>query len=80
MKVEVPFVNANGKTETKTADLVNFVANAEPWSEYLLEDGTLVRMKQTAMRFAKLDDVVGADGKPLYNIQTQPTIVILPKI
>jgi len=76
-KVEVP-VFRNGKMEKETGELVNIVKQEEPWSEYYLEDGTIIRTKQTLLQLAKMD-LPGPDGKPIYTMQSQPNIVVIPK-
>lgn len=46
---------------------------AEPWSEYLLSDGTVLRAKTVAVRVHRALQP-DPDGKPVYFIETQ-TIV-----
>lgn len=44
-------------------------AQAEPWTEYLLSDGTLLRMKMTAFEVTRADGVFEADGTPVYVVK-----------
>jgi len=80
-KIKVPFFipDKEGKTTTemKTGELVKVAKCDEPWSEYTLEDGTLIRTKQTALHIVKMDEL-GPDGNPIYSIQTQPSLVVIP--
>ena len=76
-RVEIP-VFKDGKIEKKFGESVKIVKQDEPWSEYSLEDGTVIRMKQTVLQIIKLDEH-GPDGRPVYTMQTQPNTVILPK-
>ena len=77
-KVEVPIVR-NGVLKHEFGELANIVEQTEPWSEYRLDDGTIIRTKQTLMQLVKMD-TPGPDGKPFYAMQTQPTIVVIPKV
>jgi hypothetical protein len=45
----------------------------EAWSEYSLEDGNRIRMKQAVVSIIKTDQR-NLDGTPLYVIQSQPII------
>lgn len=77
-KVAVP-VYRDGKPQQEFGELVDVVDTKEPWSEYRLIDGTIIRTKQTLMQLVRLD-TPGPDGKPVYTMQTQPTVVVIPKI
>ena len=69
----------DGKLVKEYGEMVTVVEQKEPWSEYRLEDGTLIRTKQTLMQLVKMD-TPGPDGKPVYTMQTQPTIMVIPNI
>lgn len=45
-------------------------ANQEAWSEYLLEDGTVVRMKVIITDVLRIDNVYDGDGNPVYQIKS----------
>lgn len=77
-RVAVPALK-DGKLVTEYGEMVTVVEQKEPWSEYRLEDGTLIRTKQTLMQIVKMD-TPGPDGKPVYTMQTQPTIMVIPNI
>lgn len=77
-RVAVPALK-DGKLVTEYGEMVTVVEQKEPWSEYRLEDGTLIRTKQTLMQLVKMD-TPGPDGKPVYTMQTQPTIMVIPNI
>ncbi len=57
------------------AQLLNYVAEAEPWNVYRLEDGSTVRVKVvlTRVEFNGLD----ADGKPNYQLGFQQIIDVV---
>jgi len=77
-RVEVPIFK-DGKLEKKIGEAVKVIKQDEPWCEYFLEDGTILRMKQTMLQVVKLDEL-GQDGKPLYAMQTQPNTIIINKV
>jgi len=80
-KVKVPILipDKEGKMETKmqTGELVNIIEQNEPWSEYKLEDGTLIKTKQTVLQIVKMEEL-DPIGNPVYSIQTQPNLVVIP--
>ncbi len=78
VKVRVPVVT-DGQRSDELGELMNIVKQSEPWSEYVLEDGTIIRTKQTLMQLVKMDKV-GPDGKSIYSMQTQPSIVVIPSV
>jgi hypothetical protein len=82
-KIRIPFVVANGPDNKpvvmqKEGEFVTVVDQKEPWSEYILEDGTIIRTKQTLLQVVKMDEP-GPDGKPVYNMQAQPNCSCYPK-
>lgn len=78
-KIEVPFMKDGKLAGTKTGELVNIVRQSEPWSEYVLDDGTVIRTKQTVLKLVRMDEP-DAKGKPIYSMQSQPIIDVIPKI
>jgi hypothetical protein len=49
----------------------------EPWSEYLLEDGTVIRIKQVLTRAVRLAEYDG-DDNPVYLVQGTNVMVVSP--
>ena len=47
-RVAIPALK-DGKLVKEYGEMVTVVEQKEPWSEYRLEDGTLIRTKQTLM-------------------------------
>ena len=66
-----------GSMEEKTKVLINnqwvlatrvpVRSTQEGWSEYLLEDGSVVRVKIVVTEVAKVDDMYEPDGTPVYS-------------
>jgi hypothetical protein len=77
--MRVPFVGPDGAITQETGTLVNVVKTDEPWSEYVLEDGTKLRMKQTVINVVRLDDK-DDNGNPMYSIQSQQTLFVIPQV
>lgn len=48
------------------ADELDYVEEKEPWSVYKLEDGTVVKAKQSLVSICKLVDKFKPDGEPIY--------------
>jgi hypothetical protein len=78
-RMKVPFINPDGTIVQKIGTLVKVAKADEPWSEYSLEDGTKLRMKQTIVNVVKLDDK-NDSGDPVYSIQSQQTLSVVPQI
>jgi hypothetical protein len=78
-RMKVPFINPDGTITQKIGTLVKVTKTDEQWSEYSLEDGTKLRMKQTIINVVKLDDK-NDNGDPMYSIQSQQTLSVVPQI
>jgi hypothetical protein len=78
-RMKVPTINPDGTITQKTGTLIRVIQSDEPWSEYSLEDGTKLRMKQTIINVVKMDDK-DDNGEPMYSIQSQQTLSVIPQI
>jgi hypothetical protein len=79
-KMKLPFVNPDGSTSQEIGTVLNVTDSKEPWSEYTLEDGTKLRIKQTLVNIVKLDDKKAPNGDPVYLVQGQQLMSVIPKI
>ena len=53
---------------------------SEKWNEYLLEDGTVLKMKLILKKILRVENEVDAEGNPVYVMQTtNVTSVTSPK-
>jgi hypothetical protein len=77
MKVSVP--DAAGNISEAVGESMDIISSKEPWSEYVLEDGTKIKARQAAINIVKLDRT-GSDGSPVYLLQSQPMMFVIPKI
>lgn len=51
------------------AETVEFEADKEQWSTYILHDGTSLKVKAVVTEVARLDGVFSPNGDPVYMIQ-----------
>jgi hypothetical protein len=79
-KVKVPFRNPDGSTSQEIGTLMETSTSEEAWSVYTLADGTKIRLRQTLVQAVRLDNKKNQNGEPVYSIQSQPTISVIPKI
>jgi hypothetical protein len=64
-KRKVPF-----QGELVEATVMPFQVGGEHWNEYLVDDGTVVRMKLVATEIFRIDGQYDQMGNPLYVITT----------
>lgn len=60
-------INFNGNEVY--ADNVDFEAEKELWSSYILHDGSMLKVKAVVTEVARLDGVYDQKGDPVYMIQ-----------
>lgn len=53
------------------ADYIDVNQSNERWNEYLLEDGTLLKLKPVTTDVAKLVGVYDGEGNPIYVIKSR---------
>jgi hypothetical protein len=65
--------------EEVEAELIGFRTSGEHWNEYLLDDGTVFRIKLVVTEIARVKGVYDAKGDPIYAAShTQVTAVDVP--
>jgi len=79
-KMRVPFMNPDGSVSQEVGILMEVTDSKEPWSEYTLEDGTKIRIKQTLVNIIRMEGKSAPNGDPIYSVQLQQTMSIIPKI
>jgi hypothetical protein len=52
------------------ATLVSPTQSAEHWNTYLLEDGSVIKLKAVATEFMRVDGMYDAEGNPVYAIKS----------
>jgi hypothetical protein len=58
------------------AELVEIAKSTEQWSEYVLVDGTIIRVKQVLLEVWRILDQYDPDGNPQYVLKTAAIPVI----
>jgi hypothetical protein len=53
---------------------VQIIESTERWSEFTLDDGTVLRLKMVVASFIKADNVFDGDGNPVYAVKGGPQI------
>jgi hypothetical protein len=51
--------------------------SSEKWSEFTLEDGTILRMKLSLMSAVRIPGQYDPQGNPLYNTAVNPQILVV---
>ena len=68
-----------GKLSEVIGESMDILESKEPWSEYALEDGTKIKAKQAVLSIVKLDQK-NPDGTPVYVLQNQQMMLVIPKL
>ena len=79
-KMMIPFTNPDGSVSQEIGTLMEITDSKEPWSEYMLEDGTKVRYKNTVLYITRLDNKKNENGEPVYVVHGQQAVAIIPKM
>jgi hypothetical protein len=55
-----------------------FQTGAEHWNEYLLHDGSVVRLKSVVTDILKIEGQVDAEGNPVYMLKSTNIVSVSP--
>lgn len=55
---------------------IGFQVGGEYFNEYVLEDGSLIRLKPVAVEFLRIDGMHDDEGNPVYVAKTQNVVVV----
>lgn len=83
IKIKVPYKNPiTGSVEMRDGVDVGFATKTpEPWIEYELEDGTIIRLRQTLSKAIRIENETNpVDGSPVYVIEAQGSMSVGKKI
>ncbi len=69
-------INVGG--QFREATLVPTITSHEQWSEYILEDGTAIRIKIVITEVYRVDGLYDEDGNPVYQIKSNNVISAIP--
>ena len=65
-------INFNG--QQVDADAIDVNQSNERWNEYLLEDGTILKLKAVLTNVYRIDGQYDAEGNPMYILQSTNVI------
>jgi len=71
-RVQIPFMG-------KVMDGVEVPVeeSTERWSEITLEDGTIIRVKQSIASVVRVDGQYDMEGNPMYVVKSAPAVAIV---
>ncbi len=58
------------------ATVLSFQAGGEHWNEYLVDDGTVIRVKFVATEVLRLDGQYDAQDNPVYLVQSTNVMAV----
>ena len=58
------------------AEIVEFEADKESWSTYILHDGTSLRVKAVVTEVARLEGIYAQNGDPVYMVQASQIMAV----
>jgi hypothetical protein len=56
------------------AEIIDFEADKEQWSTYILHDGTSLKVKAVVTEVARLEGTYAPNGDPVYMIQASQIV------
>ena len=56
--------------------IMTFRSSGEYWNEYLVDDGSVIRIKLVATEILRLDDQYDPQGNPIYLVQSQNVMAV----
>ncbi len=58
------------------ATVLNFQVGGEHWNEYLVDDGTVIRMKTVATEISRIDQEFDQEGNPVYLVKSTNVVSV----
>ena len=74
-KVRVPFPTPT--SPQRDGSEVQVSESNEKWSEFTLEDGTILRIKTSLVSAIRIDGEFDQEGNPSYALKMQPMIAVI---
>lgn len=68
-------IRAPDGSEVEATEL-SFQNVREHWNEYLLDDGTIIKLKPVATELFRLDDRHDNEGNPVYILKSRNILVV----
>jgi len=64
-KIKVPY-----QGQMMDASVIDVQSSSEHWNQYLLEDGTVLKLKVVVTDVARIDGAYDAEGNPIYFVKS----------
>jgi hypothetical protein len=71
----VKLILPDGRTKETPAEKVSIKEAKENWSEYSLEDGSVVRVRPVVARVLRTEEV-DSEGSPIYQVLVANTVFV----
>jgi hypothetical protein len=55
---------------------VSFQTSREPWTEYLLDDGSVIKLKTVATEVIRLENTYDPSGDPIYTVKSTQIVAV----
>ena len=62
--------------EEAEAEVIEVAQTSEHWNQYLLEDGTVLKLKPVATKFVRLIGHYDQSGSPVYLLQSNNVVTV----
>lgn len=62
--------------QMREATELTFNASGEHWNEYLVEDGTVIKLKTVVTEIVRIDDMYDGEGNPVYLAKSQNILAV----
>ena len=66
----------NHKGQLKDAELIDVQQAREEWNQYLLADGSVVKLKIVVTEVWRIEGEYDADGNPIYQVRSGHVMVV----
>jgi hypothetical protein len=74
-RVKIPFPAPNSPLRDGSEIMVD--ESSEKWSEFTLEDGTVLRIKTSLVSAVRIDGEFDQEGNPSYSLKMQPQVAVI---
>lgn len=64
--------------QEKQGTEVGFQVSGEHWNHYLLDDGTVIRLKTVVTEIVRVDGEHDTEGNPVYIVKSQNVMAVSP--
>lgn len=73
-KKKVPSPDGSGQMVEGT--VLPFQTGGENWNEYLVEDGSVIRLKLVVTEIVRVDGMYDQEGNPVYMVQSTNVLAV----